>query len=199
VLGETELALERAHTAEARGEALRRIRLAATQIRRRVEELLLLARASAGQRASLTDLVELDGLALECADLMRGRAHALGRRLELGRVDPVVVTASEPLLREAVVELLENACRHGSGGAPVRLSVFREAKQAIIEVANGAGEGAPWPPGAVQGQGLGLQVVRWIAAEHGGRLLHRTEADSVLSALSLPTNGAHAPTLVPDR
>ena len=54
VLGEAELALEGAHTAESRGEALRRIRLAANQMRRRVEELLILARASAGERASLT-------------------------------------------------------------------------------------------------------------------------------------------------
>jgi signal transduction histidine kinase len=186
VLGETELALERAHTAEARGEALRRIRLAATQIRRRVEELLILARASAGERASLTDAVELDGLALECADLMRSRAHALGRRLELGRVDPVVVTASESLLREAVVELLENACRHGGGGVPVCLSVFQEPGHAVIEVANGVLNGAAWDSGGAPGQGLGLQVVRWIAAEHGGRLVHRTDSDTVRATLSLP-------------
>ena len=52
-------------------EALRRIRIAAGQMHRRVQELLLLARAEAGERASLTERVELDGLALECADLMR--------------------------------------------------------------------------------------------------------------------------------
>lgn len=199
VLGETELGLERAHTAEARGEALRRIRLAARQIKRRVEELLILARASAGERASLTDVVELDGLALECADLMRSRAHALGRRLELGRVDPVVVTASEPLLREAVVELLENACRHGDGIVPVRLSVFREAGHAVIEVANGDRDDSAWVAGRAPGQGLGLQVVRWIAAEHGGRLTHRTEADMLLATLFLPGNGTHHPTSVPGR
>ena len=192
VLGETELALGHAHTAEARGEALRRIRLAATQIRRRVEELLLLARASAGERPPLTDNVELDGLALECADLMRGRAHALGRRLELGPVDPVVIRASEPLLREAVVELLENACRHGDGRTPVRLSVFREAGQAVIEVANGTGNGSNWEPTGLPGRGLGLQVVHWIAAEHGGRLDQHAEPTEVRSALRLPLNGAGA-------
>ena len=198
VLGEAELALDRASSAEARGEALRRIKLAATQIHRRVEELLLLARASAGERASLTDVVELDGLALECADLMRGRAQALGRRLELGRVDPVVVTASESLLREAVVELLENACRHGAGNVPVRLSVFQEPGHAVIEVGNGVEDGAALHSGGTSGQGLGLQVVRWIAAEHSGRLAHRTEANTVLATLYLPANGAHAPASVPD-
>jgi signal transduction histidine kinase len=199
VLGETELALDRAHTAEARGEALRRIRLAATQIRRRVEELLILARASAGERAPLTDVVELDGLALECADLMRSRAHALGRRLELGRVDPVVVRASESLLREALVELLENACRHGAGDVPVRISVFQEVEHAVIEVANGVEDGAAWHSGSASGQGLGLQVVRWIAAEHGGKLAHCTEPNSLVTTLSLPANGASAPNTVPEQ
>ncbi len=192
VLGEAELALERAGSAESRGEALRRIRLAATQMRRRVEELLLLARATAGQQVPRTDAVELDGVALECADLMRARAHALGRHLELGHVDPVVVTASEPLIREAVVELLENACRHGSGLTPVRISVYGEEGQAVIEVANGSPEGATWPPDRSSGHGLGLQVVRYIASEHGGRLVHRAVADMVFSTLYLPKNGARS-------
>ncbi len=113
-----DLALDRPRSNEAHAEALRRIRIAAGQIHRRVEELLFLARAEAGERAPLIERVELDGLALECADLMRGRAQALGCRLELTQVDPVVVTGSEPLLREALIELLENACRHG--GAPSR-------------------------------------------------------------------------------
>lgn len=189
VLGEAELALERAHSAESRGEALRRIRLAATQMRRRVEELLLLARASAGQRVRRTDAVELDGMALECADLMRARAHTLGRRLELGRVDPVVVTASEPLIREAVIELLENACRHGSGLTPVRLSVYRDGGHAVIEVANGSPEGVAWPPDRPAGHGLGLQVVRYIATEHGGRLVHRAASDCMVSLLYIPAGG----------
>ena len=48
VLGETELALEGARSSDAQTDALRRVRLAAVQMRRRVEELMLLARAAAG-------------------------------------------------------------------------------------------------------------------------------------------------------
>lgn len=193
VLGEAELALNGAQSTEPREEALRRIRLAAAQMRRRIEELLLLARASAGQRVARTDAVELDGVALECADLMRGRAQALGRRLELGQVDPVVITASEPLIREAVVELLENACRHGNVSDPVRLSIYRHDGDALIEVSNGAPEGVPWSPDRVAGNGLGLQVVRYIAAEHGGRLDQRAVAGRIISQLHIPVNSAQTP------
>jgi signal transduction histidine kinase len=186
VLGEADLALGQVSSPATRGEALRRIRLAATQMRRRVEELLLLARASSGQRAPRTDAVELDGLALECADLMRSRAQALGRKLELYRVDPLVLTASEPLLREAIIELLENACRHGSSVTPVRLSVSRDDDNAVIEVGNAIAGEVGWPMTPSSGKGLGLQVVGLIAHEHGGRLVHRTTQEGLTSALHIP-------------
>jgi signal transduction histidine kinase len=187
VLGETDLALDRPRSKEAHAEALRRIRIAAGQMHRRVQELLLLARAEAGERASLTERVELDGLALECADLMRSRAQALGCRLELTRVDPAVVLGSEHLLREAVLELLENACRHGSHTEPVRLSVLGEEAEAVLEVVNPAvGEGSSTEAVTTSGSGLGLQVVEWIASEHGGRLIHGQAHSRVISALYLP-------------
>jgi signal transduction histidine kinase len=185
VLGEAELALDR-HTEEARGDALRRIRLAAGLMRRRVEELMLLARASAGERPPLTDTVELDGLAFECADLMRGRAQQLGRRLELARVEPVSVKGSEPLLREAVVELVENACRHGTARLPVALSAFRTGRQAVLEITNAAGPEAP-PPEDPARQPLGLEVVHWIATEHGGQLSQHRSLDTVITTLAFPS------------
>jgi signal transduction histidine kinase len=191
VLGETDLALDRPRSKEAQAEALRRIRIAAGQMHRRVKELLLLARAEAGERASLTERVELDGLALECADLMRGRAHALGCRLELTRVDPAVVLGSEHLLREALLELLENACRHGSSVEPVRVSVLAEESEAVLEVVNPAAiEAPPSERVATPGSRLGLQVVEWIASEHGGRLIHGQVHNRVISALHLPLAGA---------
>jgi len=183
VLGEAELALGDNGSAEGATDALRRVRLAAAQMRRRVDELLLLARADAGERAPLTDQVELDGLALEVMDLMRARAHTLGRRLELGIMDAVSVTGSESLLREAVLELLENACRHGGAQVPVRLSVSSAGGSALLEVVNGANDarGEPAP-----GHGLGLQVVEWIALEHGGRLERVVESEQVVCRLVIP-------------
>jgi signal transduction histidine kinase len=185
VLGETELALsgDGAATTAGTTDALRRVRLAATQMRRRVEELLLLARADAGERAPLADLVELDGLALEAADLMRGRASGLGRRLELGAMDPVTVTGSESLLREAVLELLENACRHGGASDPVRLSVTTADGSATLMVSNALSGAAADPPA---GHGLGLQVVEWIASEHGGALRREADAAHVVFRVILP-------------
>lgn len=183
VLGETDLALDPRHTADDHTEALRRIRLAAAQMRRRVEELLLLARAEAGERPPLDEAVELDGLALDCADLMRGRAQALGRRLELSRVEPVIVEGSEPLLREALLELLENACRHGSSTQPVRISVYLEGGEAVLEVSNSIDPAVRDGGDISRGFGLGMRVARWIASEHGGRLVQASSNGTVITAI----------------
>lgn len=185
VLGEADLAAERG-TPEARREALRRIRMAATLMRRRVEELMLLARASAGERPPLTDRIELDGLAFESADLMRGRATQLGRRLELTRLEPIVLGGSEPLLREAVVELLENACRHGTDRLPIGLSVYRENGHAVIEVSNATSPGPAAPEVDSGRPSLGLEVVRWIVTQHGGVLRQRQNPELLQTIIELP-------------
>ena len=172
IRGESSLALERARTPEEYHELLKRVTLAADQMSHRVNELFLLARAEAGDKPPLTDHIELDGLVLECVDLMRGRAAVLGRRLDLGTMDHAEVVGNEPLIREAVLELLENACRHGVASQPIRIATFN-GTEARVEVAS-SGAPAPGEP-AVGGDGtrMGLAIVRWIAGTHGGRLTHR--------------------------
>jgi signal transduction histidine kinase len=139
---------------------------------RRVAELILLARATAGDRPPLSDDVELDGLVWQCADLMRARAQATRHHLELGEVDPLIVRGNEDLLREACLELVENACKHTPPDTLIRLSVSAEAGTAFVAVTS---QGPAIPeerlsanPGV--GGGLGLTIVEWIAGVHGGSL-----------------------------
>jgi len=170
IRGESGLALERARSADEYRDLLRRVTLAADQMSHRVNDLFLLARAEAGDRPPLTDEIELDGLVLECVDLMRGRADALGRKLELGAMDHAEVVGNEPLIREAVLELLENACRHSAGGHAIRVSTYNGAEARVEIVSAGS-------PAAVEstsdGAHMGLAIVKWIAGTHGGRLSHR--------------------------
>ncbi len=175
VRGESSLALKRGADAGGALQALERIDKASSQMAHRVDDLLLLARAEAGEQPQLTDEIELDGLALDCAEMMRGRASAQGHRLELARIEPIAVRGNGPLIREVLLELIENAVRHGQPDRPIAVSAFTEGAEARLEVASG---GAPWS-GTVptdRSEGLGLSIINWIATAHGGRLHHRHEA-----------------------
>jgi len=189
VLGEAALGLERPRTPSEHQATLQRVRTAAEQMKRRVDELFLLAQAEAGERVDLSDSVELDGLALECADLMRGRAQALGRHLELLRVEPISVRGNETLLREAVLELIENACRYGSSNRSIAISAYSTGNGACVLVAS-AGEPVT-PAGRARSEeagahGLGLEIVRWIASAHAGSMTYQRKDGVNVYGLLLP-------------
>ena len=161
-------------------------------MRHRVTDLFLLAQADAGDRPALAEEVELDAVAVEVTDLFRPRAQALHRQLAFGVVQPAVVRGDAMLLREAVFELLENACRHGDASAPVQISVLTPTGNLRLEVAN---PGPPLPGlvgeareegGTGEPHGLGLEILRWIVQAHGGTVEVRREQAVNVIALCFP-------------
>jgi signal transduction histidine kinase len=190
VTGESQLALERPRSPKEYEIALRRVQLAAQQMARRVDELFLLARAQAGEVLARPESVELDAVAIDASDLMRGRAQALGRRISLGPVASVEVNGDEALLREAVVELIENACRHGTAEQPIELAVGERNGSAFVRVSS---SGGPIPAialteesGNESSRGIGLSVVRWIAHAHDGGLVYEAITGRNIMELRLP-------------
>ncbi len=117
-------------------EALERVQRAAMQIRRRVGDLFLLAQAEAGEKPALKERVELDQVILDTVDLYRARADALGKALELGNIDEAAVRGDPHLLHEATAEMIENACRHGTAEAPVRIALIRSGSEIWLQVEN---------------------------------------------------------------
>jgi len=194
VSGESELGLERPRPLAEHVKILERIQLAARQMAHRVNELSLLAQAELGEQPPLDDTIEIDGLVLEATDLMRGRASVTRHTLELGEVEPVALRGNEALLREAVVELLENACRHAEPGSTIVISAHRQDDRAALSVRS---SGPAVPANLLEESGspedgrsgLGLSIVRWIAAVHGGRLEYRYREGANVFVLELPAAG----------
>ncbi|MGD8327870.1 MAG: histidine kinase dimerization/phospho-acceptor domain-containing protein [Acidobacteriota bacterium] len=196
VKGEASLLLDRSPKSQDYETALRRIGRAADQIDYRVRDLLLLAEARIGSAPAVRDTIELDTLAVECAELMSGRAHEEGYELRLARVDPVEACGNAQLLREALVELLENAVRHGAQRTTIEISAYLQGNVANLAVSSaGLPFASPSIPGhadpagtpeAVREQGLGLSIVGWIARVHDGEVVHRHVGDRNVVGLRWP-------------
>ncbi len=182
LIGELEVARRRDRSAEdyrqvideAHGEALR--------LREIIESLLFLARAEA--EASCPDLRPID-LADWLPGHLRGwSARDRGHDIEAGiESAPLRVRAHEPLLGQMLDNLLENAAKYSEPGTPIRVGLRRVGDEVELSVADrGVGLGLDELPHVFEpfyrsprarlrgrpGVGLGLAVVRRIAANFGG-------------------------------
>jgi two-component system OmpR family sensor kinase len=148
---------------------------------RLVSDLLLLARADAGQlgKHRRCDLAEIAGeAAAEAAPLMGER------ELVVDNDRPLRVEGNPDELHRMVLNLLDNAARHTPERARIELSLHAEDGEAVVEVADDGpgipaalrahifdrfvrGEG-PADTARGNGTGLGLAIVSAVAESHGG-------------------------------
>jgi signal transduction histidine kinase len=158
------------------------IRDAAEQMRRLIEDMLLLARGDEGRLAPKREPFDagavLDGL----ADLYRPSCEEEGVALERAGPASAVVLSDRPMLERAVSNLLDNALRHTPRGGAIRIETVPRDDAVAIAVSD---SGAGIPPSARErifdrfvqldqarqgGAGLGLPIARMIARALGGDL-----------------------------
>jgi len=165
----------------------------AERLSRLVDELL---RPPADGRLLLAERrpVDLAALAAELAALLEGRARRAGVALAVDAA-PACVAGDRDRLKQAMLNLLDNALRHAPPGGRVSLRVEAAGGEARVSVADD-GPGVPaelaeriWERG-VRGPGagaagLGLAIVREIVAAHGGHVVldpgHRPGARFVIA------------------
>lgn len=149
---------------------------------RLTSNLLSLAQAEAGRQIERRP-VDLDLICLEV--YQQARTLHPGVRLRLGHEDQVTVSGDRDLLKQLILNLVENGLKYTPEGGTVTLSLFQMADSALVEVAD-TGPGitpehreriferfyrAPVGGGRLTGgAGIGLSVVQWIAEQHGGRI-----------------------------
>jgi signal transduction histidine kinase len=169
-----------------------------TRLKSLAERLLLIA-TSENSDFLRPEPVALDGFVLEVLRRWRPTAQ---RRWQLGRLDPVTVSADRDRLGLAVDALLENAVQHTGSGDVIRLAVRRVRGSARVIVED-SGTGIPQAElayvfdrfrtgsGKPRGTGLGLALTRAIAHGHGGEVLaHSTLGAGSKFEVVLPADSA---------
>jgi len=175
-------------------EALRGIETEAKRLGTIVEDLLILARADAGERPISRERVFLDDLTLDAAGAARVVAQAKGIQLDVGDFEEARVEGDPMLLRQLVMILLDNAVKFTASGGNVRVSVGapNERPQLVVED-TGVGIAPEQLPhvferfyrgdparsrangNGADGAGLGLSIAKWIADVHDAQIALASE------------------------
>ncbi len=175
-----DVALQRERDPAAYVTALTAVGCEAERIGGIVDDLLILARADAGERPIAREAVYLDDLALEAVSGVRVLAERRGVELAVREFDEAAVVGDPVLLRQLLVIVLDNAIKFTPAGGSVALEVRAESGRATVTVAD---TGAGIPPAELprifdrfyrgesarahaDGAGLGLSIARWIADAH---------------------------------
>jgi signal transduction histidine kinase len=178
----------RARTEEERGECLEVIDREAGRLERMVNRVLEFSRIEAGVRKVRLDPADPAAVVGEAAQVFRGRLREGGCDFRVEIADGIpAVALDRDAVTQALLELLENALKHGpaSGNRILLRALPGPSRGVRIEVEDG-GPGIPQGereavfrefhrverPGieAAGGTGLGLALVRKLVEAHGGEV-----------------------------
>jgi two-component system, OmpR family, sensor kinase len=201
IKGYTSLALHSAKTVEDYRRALEGSDRAATLMSRIVQDLLLLARADAGQLTLDVRTVGVADVVETAAGMLEGRDHP---EIDTSGIDRRLCVAGDPAhLIRLFTNLLDNAVRHtpADGRITVRAGV-RDDEVTVSVADTGSGIAPEHLPHLMErfyrvddararahgGTGLGLPICQSIVEAHGGRMEIQSEVGNGTTVLvTLPS------------
>jgi signal transduction histidine kinase len=179
------------------------------RLTRIVTDMFTLARADAGRRAISRNDFYLDELLWECVRAAEYLGSSKGVTIRLRKLPEIPYRGDEGLLRQMILNLLDNAIKHSPPDGEVHVGLERQNSEHRIIVSD---TGLGIPPEAQPhiferfyrvdrsrsrieasdlgaGAGLGLSIAKWIAETHHGRVeLQSSDETGSVFVASLPAS-----------
>jgi signal transduction histidine kinase len=155
------------------------------RLRHLVEGLLTLSRADAGAVKLTPEPVDLAALAREVVHHLGVLAEEKHQSLAVEAVQPVQVWVDRLVLRQAVINVVDNAIKYSPAEAHIRVVVQEQLSSATLAVIDTGPGIAPQHRARIfdrfyrvdtarsrqrGGTGLGLSIARWAVEAHGGHI-----------------------------
>jgi two-component system sensor histidine kinase CreC len=179
------------------------IRAQGERMAQMVDKLLALAAVEHRQELDRPQTLDAASLLDEAADALRQRAETAGAGLQVDAAPGIALRGDGFLLRQALVNLLDNALDFAPGGSTVEARALRQGDEVRFEISD-RGPGVPdyarehvferfyslpRPDGGSRSSGLGLPFVAQVAALHRGRVaLRRRGGGGTVAELALPVD-----------
>jgi signal transduction histidine kinase len=186
-----DVALQEPRTPDVYENTLRGMGHEAQRLGRVVDDLLMLARADAGERPVEHRRFFLDDVVLDAAVSLRTLAQAADVTMIVDEFEETSVMGDANLARELVVVLLDNAVKFTPPGGSVRVSVTPEPEPTLIIEDTGRGIPSDQLPHVFErfyrgdasrpregGAGLGLSIAQWVADVHEARIELTSNVDA---------------------
>jgi two-component system, OmpR family, sensor kinase len=207
IAGEADVTLRLAPaTPDGYRDALSAILANAAFLKRRIDDLMALARAADGRLAPRPERLSLAAVAEEAVAEIRGFARVNGITIAAA-LEPCRVMGDRLRLRQCLAILLDNAIKFSPPAETVTIALARRGREAIVRVSDrGKGVEAAELPLIFErfyqtaegrrrgGTGLGLAIARRVVEAHGGTIVAlRGEGAGMTIAVTLPAAADEAP------
>ncbi len=195
------LRLDRVRSTDERQRSVEILDREARRLSYLVENLLQFSRNRRSQPSTAIERVDLDTLSLEVIDGFRPLAAARGATLALESHEPAIARADRDMVRQVLLNLLDNATKYGPAGQQVTVSTRpTDPSSAILTVDDeGPGVDAAHRPlvwarfwrgpdtGNTTGTGIGLALVKELVALNDGDVaVSRSPAGGARFSITLP-------------
>jgi heavy metal sensor kinase len=154
-------------------------------VTRLVDDLLMISKADEGDLRLNASPISVCDVSREATELISILAEEKDQSLTFDGNERAVILGDRTLLRQAVVNILDNAVKYSPSGSAISMKVRCEGKNVFVEVADqGCGIPAECRDKVFErfyrvdkartrdagGAGLGLSIAKWAVDAHGGSI-----------------------------